>query len=83
MGDSARQWGVFQVLLDKRNRSLLGHDLRPVLQRDWQSLQERVNNLVASALQEAGCTQGPAPEQLPGAQLLHLPASTILLGSSV
>jgi hypothetical protein len=81
-GAAARQWSVFQELLERRNRSLLGHGLQPVLQRDWQSLQARVNNLVNSALQEAGCTQGPAPEQLPGTQLLQLPAAAVLLGSS-
>jgi CRISPR-associated protein (TIGR02710 family) len=81
-GAAARQWAVFKDLLETRNRSLLGHGLQPVLQRDWQSLQARVNDLVSSALQEAGCTQGPTPEQLPGTQLLHLPAAAILLGSS-
>lgn len=81
-GEAARQWAVFKDLLMTRNRSLLGHGLQPVLQRDWQSLQARVSNLVSSALHEAGCTQGPDPEQLPGAQLLELPAAAILLGSS-
>jgi CRISPR-associated protein (TIGR02710 family) len=72
---AARQWIQLRELLNARNDSLLGHGLLPVRQADWQSLQQRVTNLVTSALQEAGCQQGPLPCQLPGPALLDLPAA--------
>ena len=79
-GAASRQWPVLQQLLDARNHSLLGHGLQPVLQRDWRSLQDRVANLVTTALREAGCSQGAPPEQLPGAGLLQQPSVIALIG---
>jgi CRISPR-associated protein (TIGR02710 family) len=81
-GAASRQWPVLQQLLDARNHSLLGHGLQPVLQRDWRSLQDRVANLVATALREAGCRQGAPPEQLPGVALLQQPAVSVLIGDT-
>ncbi len=81
-GAASRQWPVLQQLLDARNHSLLGHGLQPVLQRDWRSLQDRVANLVATALREAGCSQGAPPEQLPGVALLQQPAVSVLTGET-
>lgn len=73
-GSAARQWHQLRALLSARNDSLLGHGLEPVRQNEWQALQQRVTNLVTTALQESGCTQGPLPHQLPGTALLDLPA---------
>jgi len=81
-GSAGRQWYQLRELLNARNQSLLGHGLRPVQQSEWQSLQERVNNLVTTALQEAGCQQGPLPQQLPGVTLLELPAAQHFLSVS-
>ena len=81
-GSAGRQWYQLRELLNARNQSLLGHGLRPVQQAEWQSLQERVNNLVTIALQEAGCQQGPLPQQLPGVALLELPAAQHFLSAS-
>lgn len=72
-GAASAQWPVLQGLLNARNQSLLGHGLQPVQQRGWQSLQDRVNNLVSRALRDAGCRQGAPPCQLPGAALTLLP----------
>jgi CRISPR-associated protein (TIGR02710 family) len=81
-GSAGRQWHQLRDLLDARNQSLLGHGLRPVQLAEWQSLQQRVTNLVTSALQEAGCQQGPMPYQLPGEALLDLPAAQYFLSAS-
>jgi len=79
-GAASRQWFVLQELLDARNHSLLGHGLTPVNQGHWQELQDRISNLVMTALRELGCQQGPPPQQLPGRALLDLPAAQHLLG---
>lgn len=81
-GSAGRQWYQLRELLNARNQSLLGHGLRPVQQVEWQSLQERVTNLVTIALQEADCQQGPLPQQLPGVDLLELPAAQHFLSIS-
>jgi CRISPR-associated protein (TIGR02710 family) len=79
---ASRQWRLLQGLLDARNQSLLGHGLRPVEPASWQSLQDRVSNLVDQALREAGCRQGAPPQQLPGRDLLLLPPARLLLGDA-
>ena len=81
-GAASSQWHQIRDLLDARNQSLLGHGLRPVARNDWQSLQQRVSNLVSTALTELGCTQGAHPHQLPGISLLEVPAAIILLGGN-
>ena len=72
-GAASGQWYELKALLEARNQSLLGHGLQPVEQREWQSLQDRVSNLVTRALRDAGCSQGPPPCQLPGSALTLLP----------
>jgi len=69
----ARQQRELRQLFDSRNRSLLGHGLRPIDQATWQSLQNRVSNLLASMLQQLGIEQGPPPCQLPRLELLQQP----------
>lgn len=81
-GSAGRQWYQLRDLLNARNDSLLGHGLQPVRQADWQSLQQRVSNLVSAVLQEVGCQQGPLPQQLPGAALLKLPAAQLLISGN-
>lgn len=67
------QWGRLRDLLYLRNASLLGHGLNPVNQATWQSLQDRMTNLVIDTLAELGIQQGPEPCQLPGLNLQQLP----------
>ena len=81
-GSAGRQWYQLRDLLNARNDSLLGHGLQPVRQADWQSLQQRVSNLVSAVLQEVGCQQGALPQQLPGAALLKLPAAQLLISGN-
>lgn len=81
-GSAGRQWYQLRDLLNARNDSLLGHGLQPVCQADWQSLQQRVANLVTTVLKEVGCQQGPLPHQLPGAALLKLPAAQHLISGN-
>lgn len=81
-GSAGRQWYQLRDLLNARNDSLLGHGLQPVRQADWQSLQQRVSNLVSAVLQEVGCQQGALPQQLPGAALLKLPAAHLLISGN-
>ncbi|MDM7954096.1 MAG: hypothetical protein QUV07_12895, partial [Cyanobium sp. CZS 25K] len=71
-GAASGQWYALQELLNARNQSLLGHGLHTVQQHEWQSLQDRVTNLVTRALQDANCRQGPPPCQLPGEVLTNL-----------
>lgn len=80
-GAAGRQWAALLELLNARNGSLLGHGLEPISQGNWQALQDRISNLVDTALQEADCPQGPPPQQLPGAALLQLPSVRALLGA--
>lgn len=82
-GSAGRQWYQLRELLDARNQSLLGHGLRPVQEAEWQGLQQRVTNLVTTALREAGCQQGPPPHQLPGILVLDLPAARHFLSSPI
>ena len=69
----ARQWRELRRLFDARNRSLLGHGLRPIDQATWQFLQARVTNLLGTMLVDLGITQGAPPCQLPGSALLQKP----------
>lgn len=73
-GAAGRQWFQLRDLLEARNQSLLGHGLQPVAESEWQALQSRVTNLVTQALEEVGCEQGSPPHQLPGEDLLRIPA---------
>ena len=75
----ARQWRDLKRLFDARNRSLLGHGLRPIDQATWQALQDRVTNLVNAMLGDLGIEQGPLPCQLPGLELLQHPLLPVLL----
>lgn len=67
----ASQWRELKRLFDSRNASLLGHGLTPISQADWQSLQDRVTNLLTSMLSDLGIGQGAFPIQLPGKLFLH------------
>lgn len=71
-GITSRQWHKIRPLLDTRNESLLGHGLKPVPCSTWQSLQDRITNLVVDTMDELEITPGPAPFQLPGKELLKL-----------
>ncbi|MDI9406964.1 MAG: hypothetical protein QM522_09695 [Chitinophagaceae bacterium] len=75
----SRQRYELKQLFDTRNQSLLGHGLRPIDQATWQSLQDRVRNLLGSMLQELGIEQGPQPCQLPRLELLHQPLLGVLV----
>jgi len=75
----AKQWRELKRLFDARNRSLLGHGLRPIDQATWQSLQDRVTNLLTTMLVDLGITQGAPPCQLPGPGLLQQPLLPVLL----
>lgn len=78
----ARQRYELKHLFDTRNKSLLGHGLQPISQATWQSLQDRVSNLIASMIHELGIEQGALACQLPGADLLHQPFLSVLLTTS-
>lgn len=78
----ARQWRELKRLFDTRNHSLLGHGLRPIDQATWQSLQDRVTNLLTTMLLDLGIEQGAPPCQLPGASLLRQPLVTSLFQQS-
>ena len=78
----ARQWWELKQIFDARNQSLLGHGLTPIDQSKWQSLQDRVSNLLGSMLRELGIEQGPAPCQLPRLELLRQPFLSVLLDPS-
>ena len=78
----ARQWWELKQIFDARNQSLLGHGLTPIDQGKWQSLQDRVSNLLGSMLRELGIKQGPAPCQLPRLELLRQPFLCVLLDPS-
>ncbi|MFM8524912.1 MAG: hypothetical protein ACKOCM_04755, partial [Cyanobacteriota bacterium] len=67
----ARQRYELKQLFDTRNKSLLGHGLRPIEQATWQSLQDRVSNLLDVMLHELAIEQGPQPCQLPRLELLQ------------
>ena len=69
----AKQWRELKRLFDARNRSLLGHGLRPIDEITWFSLQERVTNLLSAMLRDLEIEQGPPPCQLPGLGLLRQP----------
>lgn len=69
-GIYSRQWRELNSLFNARNQSLLGHGLRPIDQATWQSLQDRVCNLLNTTLAELGCRSTSRPCQLPGEQLL-------------
>jgi len=75
----AKQWRELKRLFDARNRSLLGHGLRPIDQPTWQSLQDRVTNLLSAVLRDLQIEQGPPPCQLPGLGLLQQPLLPVLL----
>jgi hypothetical protein len=77
-----RQWREFNRLFTARNQSLLGHGLTPMDQASWQSLQNRISNLLVQMLDELGISQGPEPCQLPAQQLLSLPALSSLLNTT-
>ena len=78
----ARQWWELKQIFNARNQSLLGHGLTPIDQGKWQSLQDRVSNLLGSMLRELGIEQGPAPCQLPRLELLNQPFLSVLLDPS-
>ena len=77
-----RQWQGLVKLFDARNRSLLGHGLRPIEPSEWQSLQARVTNLVSEILIALGIQQGSQPTQLPGLEILQHPLLPLLLSES-
>jgi len=77
-----RQWREFNRLFTARNQSLLGHGLTPMDQASWQSLQNRISNLLVQMLDELGISQGPEPCQLPAQQLLSLPALSSLINTT-
>lgn len=81
-GIYSRQWWELKRLFDTRNRSLLGHGLQPIDHATWQSLQDRVTNLLNLMLTELGIEQGPSPCQLPSLQLLQQPHLSVLLDPS-
>ena len=59
-----KQWQELLRLFDARNKSLLGHGLRPIAASEWQSLQDRVCNLLNAMLANLGIEQGrPRPFQ--------------------
>lgn len=60
-------------LFSARNRSLLGHGLRPINEDNWQSLQRLATNLLNAMLLELEIEQGPLPCQLPGLTFLQQP----------
>lgn len=60
-------------LFDARNKSLLGHGLRSITLSEWQSLQDRVSNLLNTMLASLAIEQGPQPLQLPSSVWLHQP----------
>ncbi len=80
-GISSRQWPRFRQLLDSRNESLLGHGLTPVSGSVWQSLQDRIRNLVDDTMDELEIIPGPPPQQLPAKALLALPLAEELFRS--
>jgi CRISPR-associated protein (TIGR02710 family) len=69
----AKQWREIKRLFDARNRSLLGHGLRPIDEITWFSLQDRVTKLLSAMLRDLEIEQGPPPCQLPGLGLLRQP----------
>jgi CRISPR-associated protein (TIGR02710 family) len=77
----AKHWRELKRLFDARNRSLLGHGLRPIDQPTWQSLQDRVTNLLSIMLRDLEIEQGPPPSQLPGLALLRQPLLHNLLNN--
>jgi hypothetical protein len=77
----ARQWRELKRLFDARNESLLGHGLRPIDPPTWQSLQDRVTNLLRATLTELAIEQGPPPHQLPALGLLQQPLVSLLLNN--
>lgn len=77
-----RQWRELVSLFDARNRSLLGHGLRPIESSEWQTLQTRVTNLLSETLTVLGIQQGSQPTQLPGLEILKHPLLPLLLSNS-
>ena len=77
----SKHWRELKRLFDARNRSLLGHGLRPIDQPTWQSLQDRVTNLLSIMLRDLEIEQGPPPCQLPGLALLRQPLLHNLLNN--
>ncbi len=74
-----RQWRELMVLFDARNRSLLGHGLRPIEASEWQSLQARVSNLLDDTLRCLDLQLQDPPYQLPGIEFLQHPLLPVLL----
>lgn len=74
-----RQWRELMTLFDARNRSLLGHGLRPIAAAEWQSLQDRASYLLSEMLMALGIQQGEQPSQLPGLAFLQHPLLPLLL----
>jgi CRISPR-associated protein (TIGR02710 family) len=77
-----RQRQELLSLFDARNRSLLGHGLRPIEPSEWQSLQARVSNLVSEMLIALGIQQGGQPTQLPSLEILQHPLLPLLFYDS-
>jgi hypothetical protein len=77
-----RQWPQMVSLFDARNKSLLGHGLRPIEASEWESLQDRANNLLRETLIVLGIQHGESPFQLPGAIWLTQPLIQSLLHPS-
>jgi CRISPR-associated protein (TIGR02710 family) len=78
----ARQGRELKKLFISRNKSLLGHGLRPIGPDTWQSLQNRVSDLLEAMLHELGIKQGAWPCQLPRLELLRQPFLSVLLDPS-
>lgn len=74
-----RQWRELMALFDARNRSLLGHGLRPIEASEWQSLQARVSNLLSDTLYSLELQLEEPPYQLPGLAFLQHPLLPLLL----
>jgi CRISPR-associated protein (TIGR02710 family) len=73
----------FEKLMTARNRSLLAHGLSPLKKERWQTLQADITFFVEEILHSEKITPGPPPHQLPGADLLSLPAARRLFGPEV
>lgn len=73
----------FYELLRARNRSLLAHGFSPLTLNSWMTLQADVTYFVDKILNQPGFEQGAPPYQLPGRDLLKLPAAQRLFGATV
>jgi CRISPR-associated protein (TIGR02710 family) len=71
----------FSILMHARNRSLLAHGFNPLSKERWELLQRTITSFVDLVLERSTITQESAPQQLPGCELLELPAYRGLFGT--